>query len=89
VDGAAARKLWSTACANSKRETLTFQYEKLRETATLVATGLKSRPQTEWQTRLDQLAATGKVVCHRGCFRQRPELWRTAKSPWLRPNKKN
>ena len=44
-----------------QRETLTFQYEKLRETATLVATGLKSRPQTEWQTALDQLAATGKL----------------------------
>src|SRR5213593_643449 len=44
-----------------QRESLTFQYEKLRETATLVATGLKYRPQTEWQTALDQLAATGKL----------------------------
>ena len=44
-----------------QRDSLTFQYEKLRETATLVATGLKSRPQTEWQIALDQLAATGKL----------------------------
>jgi two-component system, NtrC family, nitrogen regulation sensor histidine kinase NtrY len=44
-----------------QRDNLTFQYEKLRETATLLATGLKSRPQTEWQPALDQLAATGKL----------------------------
>jgi PAS domain S-box-containing protein len=44
-----------------QRESLSFQYENLRETATLVATGLKSRPQSEWQTALDQLAATGKL----------------------------
>src|SRR4029077_13280584 len=44
-----------------QRDNLTFQYEKLRETATLLATGLKSRPQSEWQTDLDQLAATGKL----------------------------
>jgi two-component system nitrogen regulation sensor histidine kinase NtrY len=44
-----------------QRESLTFQFEKLRETATLVATGLKTRPQSEWQAALDQLAATGKL----------------------------
>jgi two-component system nitrogen regulation sensor histidine kinase NtrY len=44
-----------------QRENLTFQYEKLRETATLLATEIKSRPQSEWQTTLDQLAATGKL----------------------------
>jgi PAS domain S-box-containing protein len=44
-----------------QRETLTFQYEKLRETATLLATEIKSRPQSEWQASLDQLAATGKL----------------------------
>jgi nitrogen fixation/metabolism regulation signal transduction histidine kinase len=44
-----------------QRESLTFQFEKLRETATLLATGLKTRPQSEWQGALDQLAATGKL----------------------------
>jgi two-component system nitrogen regulation sensor histidine kinase NtrY len=44
-----------------QRDNLSFQYEKLRETAALLATGLKSRPQSEWQTDLDQLAATGKL----------------------------
>ena len=44
-----------------QRDSLAFQYEKLRETATLLATGLKSRPQSEWQSALDQLAATGKL----------------------------
>jgi len=47
--------------SEQQRDNLTFQYEKLRETATLLATGLKSRPQSEWQTDLDQLAATGKL----------------------------
>jgi nitrogen fixation/metabolism regulation signal transduction histidine kinase len=44
-----------------QRDNLNFQYEKLRETAALLATGLKSRPQSQWQTDLDQLAATGKL----------------------------
>jgi len=44
-----------------QKENLASQYEKLRETATLIATGLKSRPQSEWQTALDQLASTGKL----------------------------
>jgi nitrogen fixation/metabolism regulation signal transduction histidine kinase len=40
---------------------VTFQYEKLRETATLLATTIKTRPQSEWQAALDQLVATGKL----------------------------
>jgi two-component system, NtrC family, nitrogen regulation sensor histidine kinase NtrY len=44
-----------------QHENLTFQYEKLRETATLLATGIKNQPPSEWQTTLDQLAATGKL----------------------------
>src|SRR5215467_5314569 len=38
-----------------------FEYEQLRETATLLATTIKSRPQSEWQAALDQLVATGKL----------------------------
>jgi len=44
-----------------QRESLTFQNEKLRETATLLATTIRTRPQAEWQSALDQLAATGKL----------------------------
>ena len=44
-----------------QRENLTFQNEKLRETATLLATTIRTRPQAEWQSALDQLAATGKL----------------------------
>ena len=44
-----------------QRENLMLQYEKLRETATLLGTEIRSRPQTEWQPVLDQLAATGKL----------------------------
>jgi two-component system nitrogen regulation sensor histidine kinase NtrY len=40
---------------------LAFQNEKLRETATLLATTIRVRPQTEWQAALDLLAATGKL----------------------------
>ncbi len=40
---------------------VTAQYEKLRETATLLATTIKNRPQSEWQADLDQLVATGKL----------------------------
>src|ERR1043166_3838417 len=47
--------------SEQQRENERFQYEKLRETATLIATELKSRPQSEWQGSLDQLAATGKL----------------------------
>ncbi|HEX7720673.1 MAG TPA: ATP-binding protein, partial [Pyrinomonadaceae bacterium] len=44
-----------------QRENLTFQNEKLSETATLLATTIRTRPQAEWQSALDQLAATGKL----------------------------
>ncbi|MDX6447341.1 MAG: two-component system, NtrC family, nitrogen regulation sensor histidine kinase NtrY [Blastocatellia bacterium] len=44
-----------------QRDNLTAQNSKLRETATLLATAIKARPQSEWQTTLDQLAATGEL----------------------------
>ena len=44
-----------------QRETLDQQNEKLRETATLVAAAVKVRPESEWQSMLDQLAATNAV----------------------------
>ena len=44
-----------------QRENLAAQNQKLRETATLLATVVKARPQTEWQGTLDQLAATGEL----------------------------
>src|SRR5204863_3092978 len=45
-----------------QRENLTFQNEKLRETATLLATTIRTRPQTEWQSALDLLSATGQLA---------------------------
>jgi PAS domain S-box-containing protein len=44
-----------------QREGLAAQNEKLRETATLLASAIKARPQSEWQSTLDQLAATGEL----------------------------
>ncbi len=44
-----------------QRESLELQNEKLRETATLLATTIKSRPQTEWKSVLDELAATNAL----------------------------
>jgi nitrogen fixation/metabolism regulation signal transduction histidine kinase len=44
-----------------QRTNLDAQYSKLRETATLLATGIKARPENEWPSILDQLAATGKL----------------------------
>jgi two-component system nitrogen regulation sensor histidine kinase NtrY len=44
-----------------QRGNLAAQNQKLRETATLLATVVKARPQSEWQTTLDQLAATGEL----------------------------
>ncbi|HMG73224.1 MAG TPA: HAMP domain-containing protein, partial [Pyrinomonadaceae bacterium] len=44
-----------------QRESLTAQNGKLRETAALLASAIKARPQSEWQTTLDQLAATGEL----------------------------
>jgi two-component system nitrogen regulation sensor histidine kinase NtrY len=44
-----------------QRENLAEQNRKLRETATLLATVVKGRPQTEWQAMLDQLASTEEL----------------------------
>jgi two-component system, NtrC family, nitrogen regulation sensor histidine kinase NtrY len=44
-----------------QRESLAAQNENLRETAALLATAIKARPQPEWQTTLDQLASTGEI----------------------------
>jgi len=44
-----------------QRESLAAQNRSLRETATLLATAIKARPQSEWQTTLDQLASTGEL----------------------------
>jgi two-component system nitrogen regulation sensor histidine kinase NtrY len=44
-----------------QRESLAAQNGHLRETATLLATALKARPQSEWQATLDQLASTGEL----------------------------
>jgi PAS domain S-box-containing protein len=44
-----------------QRESLAIQNSNLRETATLLATAIKARPQSEWQSTLDHLAATGEL----------------------------
>jgi len=44
-----------------QRESLAAQNSNLRETATLLATAIRARPQSEWQAMLDQLAATGEL----------------------------
>jgi PAS domain S-box-containing protein len=44
-----------------QRDSLAGQNENLRETALLLATAIKARPQTEWQSTLDQLASTGEL----------------------------
>src|SRR5258708_18922033 len=44
-----------------QRESLASQNRNLRETAMLLATAIKARPQSEWQSTLDQLAATGEL----------------------------
>ena len=44
-----------------QRENLLAQNRNLHDTATLLATVVKVRPQTEWQSTLDQLAATGEL----------------------------
>lgn len=44
-----------------QRESLASQNENLRETALLLATAIKARPQTEWQSTLDQLASTSEI----------------------------
>lgn len=44
-----------------QRESLAAQNRNLRETATMLATVVKGRPQSEWQSTLDQLASTGDL----------------------------
>jgi PAS domain S-box-containing protein len=44
-----------------QRDSLATQNENLRETAVLLATAIKARPQPEWQSTLDQLASTGEI----------------------------
>jgi two-component system nitrogen regulation sensor histidine kinase NtrY len=44
-----------------QRESLAAQNGNLRETAALLATAIKARPQSEWQSTLDQLASTGEL----------------------------
>ncbi len=44
-----------------QRETVTTQNQNLRETATLLATLIKDKPQSEWQETLDRLASTGQL----------------------------
>jgi two-component system, NtrC family, nitrogen regulation sensor histidine kinase NtrY len=44
-----------------QRENLLAQNRNLSDTATLLATVVKARPQTEWQSTLGQLAATGEL----------------------------
>jgi len=44
-----------------QRESLASQNRNLRETAMLLATAIKARPQSEWQSTLDQLATTGEL----------------------------
>jgi PAS domain S-box-containing protein len=45
-----------------QRESLALQNEKLRETATLLAATVRSRPPAEWQMALDQLSATDRLA---------------------------
>src|ERR1700693_4418410 len=44
-----------------QRDSLAAQNEHLRETAMLLATAIKARPQPEWQSTLDQLALTREL----------------------------
>src|SRR5437870_9478163 len=44
-----------------QRDTLAAQNQKLHETATLLATVIRQKPQAEWQSTLNQLASTGQL----------------------------
>ncbi|HVS21777.1 MAG TPA: ATP-binding protein [Pyrinomonadaceae bacterium] len=44
-----------------QRDSLAAQNRNLHETATLLATAIREKPQSEWQATLDQLAATGEL----------------------------
>lgn len=45
-----------------QREIVTAQNQRLHDTATLLATAIRAKPQTEWQTSLDELQSTGEVT---------------------------
>ncbi len=45
-----------------QREIVSTQNQRLRETATLLATAIRAKPQTEWQATLDELQRTGDVT---------------------------
>lgn len=45
-----------------QRDVLASQNQRLRETAALLAAAIRQRPQSEWQSALDQLAQTGNVA---------------------------
>jgi nitrogen fixation/metabolism regulation signal transduction histidine kinase len=44
-----------------QREVTAEQSRRLRESATLIATAIRQKPQIEWQATLDQLAQTGEL----------------------------
>ena len=45
-----------------QREIVSTQNHRLNETATLLATAIRAKPQTEWQATLDELQSTGEVT---------------------------
>ena len=45
-----------------QREIVSTQNHRLHETATLLATAIRAKPQTEWQATLDELQSTGEVT---------------------------
>ena len=45
-----------------QREIVATQNHRLRETATLLATAIRAKPQTEWQATLDELQSTGELT---------------------------
>lgn len=47
---------------DQQREIVAAQNQRLRETATLLATAIRQRPQEEWQSALDQLRDTGELT---------------------------
>ena len=45
-----------------QREIVTAQNQRLHDTATLLATAIRAKPQTEWQASLNELQSTGEVT---------------------------
>jgi nitrogen fixation/metabolism regulation signal transduction histidine kinase len=45
-----------------QREIVATQNQRLHETAMLLATAIRSKPQTEWQTTLDELKSSGEIT---------------------------